>query len=259
MFTSNYHENLLSNVLSNPAYKSKFAGTVTDTAGGDAELKKYYTFDELGHIMVATTEKDHDNVNPKLTDTMQKVIVFFGAWTAALARAGKTLFDFDAITNIIGSSGFFINTQREERSFSSSSTSVSLDTEIIQNVLSGGVSGGGLAIAKRTLAAIGKQISVSYSQTDTQKEVCHLLFVVESLLGVPIVSISLFHTKVHQFSWVSKTNCSSVAHSQVDFSFSGDDYLFVDPEYINKFTPEFKTNSGYEALIKKLMEYINKK
>jgi hypothetical protein len=256
MFTSNYKANLLSYLRNNPAYLSKLP--LGATANGDEELKKYYTFDELGHIMVATTEQNHDVIDPELKNVMEKVVVFFGAWTAALTKAGKTLFDFDAINKIIGASGFFINVQKEERSFSSSSTSVSLDTTIIQDVLSGGISGGGLAIAQRTLAAIGKQIKADYSDQHTDKEICHLLFVVESLLGTPIVSLSLFHTKLKEMSWVTTTNCSSVSHKEVNFAFSGDDYLFVDPEYINKYSPEFKANPEYEELIQKLVDYINK-
>ena len=56
-------------------------------ADGDKHsIDKYYTFDEKGHIMVVTTSHDTDNIAPAVRETFQKVIVFFGAWTAALAK-----------------------------------------------------------------------------------------------------------------------------------------------------------------------------
>jgi hypothetical protein len=259
MFTSNYHANLVRAVKQNPAYGRFYraAGRIGAADGDpDTELKKFYTFDELGHIMVATTSKDSDNPGPEVQEAFKKVIVFFGAWTATLSRKGKTLFDYDAVKGIIDKSGYFINTQMEKRSFSSSSTSVSLDTTIIQSVLSGGVTGGGLAIAKRTLAAIGTQINASFEQKQTKKEICHLLFVVESLMNIPIVSLSMFHTTMEQMSWVQKTNCSEVAHSSINFSYSGDDFLFVDPSLIDEFSPEFKSTQAYEDLIAKLESCI---
>jgi hypothetical protein len=249
MFTSNYHQNLVQNVLSNPTYSSA-------EGDPDHELQKYYTFDELGHVMVATTSKDSDQVSPELQTIFEKVVVFYGAWTAALSRKGKTLFDYDAVKAIIDKTGFFINTQMEARSFNSKSTSVSLDTTIIQSVLSGGVTGGGLAIAKRILAAIGNQITMSFSKQDTKKEICHFLFIVENLLNVPLVSVSIFHTSMDQMSWVQKTNCSQVSHTSIKFSYKADDYMFVNPELIHQFSPDFTTDSDFETLISQLEGYI---
>jgi hypothetical protein len=256
MFTTNYHENLIRAVRENAAYRSKYRVPLHAMSNDDTELSKYYTFDELGHIMVASTSKDTDKTSPEVTQAFQKVKVFMGAWTKALTQKSKTLFDFDAITQILSKSGFFVNTQKEERTFNSTSTSVSLDTSIIQNVLSGGVTGGGLQIAKRTLAAIGSQIKASYAQKDTKKEISHLLFIIDSMMNVPIVSISLFHVTVNQMEWVQKTNCSQVDHSSVSFSFSGDDYLFVDPDEIEKYSPEFKDSPDFDALVAQLAGYI---
>lgn len=266
MFNTNHHENLLNAVIHqakrNPQsgyremYFPKGIPNNKDEIALGGEIEKFYTFDELGHIMVATTSKDTDTPNPELVDVMSKVFVFFAAWTAAFASAEKSLFDYEAVNKIISKSGYFINTLKEQRNFSATSTSVALDTTIIQSVLSGGVSGGGLAIAKRVLAAIGGEIKASYEEEKSEKKICHLLFVVESLLSVPIVSISLFNTTYKQLSWAQKTNCSTVSHSEVKFDFNSDHYLFVDPQMISKFTPDFKPSQEYAELIERLKNLI---
>ncbi len=257
MFTQKFYKNRDIAIKNNPKYMNKYFGNAPkNVLSEEKEIPKYYTFDERGHIMVVTTSKDSDNISPEVSKTFQKVIVFFAAWTAALSKKGKTLFDYDAVKSIITNSGFFIDTGMEKRSFHSESTSASLDTTIIQDVLGNGITGGGIAIAKRVLATIGNTINVSFDKKETEKEICHLLFICESLMGMPIVSISLFHTKLSQYSWVSKTNCSQVSRNAIDFKFDSDDFLFADPDYIDKFTKDFEGSPEFDQLIDKLAGYI---
>ena len=228
-----------------------------DTEGGEHSIDKYYTFDERGHIMVVTTSADTENIAPEVKKTFQKVIVFFGAWTAALARKGHTIMDYEAVNKIIAQSGNFVSTNKEKRSYHSDSTSVSLNTSIISEVLGSDITGGGMAIAQRTLAIIGGEITSSFQQQQTDKEIAHLLFICESLMGMPIVTISLFHTKMSQYEWVQKTNCEKVSRQTVQFNFESDDYMFVDPDYIEQFTEDFEKSDAYEKLINELASYLD--
>jgi hypothetical protein len=255
MFTPSFYARRDQAMAESNKYR-QLLGSRQALMAGETEIDKYYTFDEKGHIMVVTTSKDTDNVQPAVAQTFQKVIVFFGAWTAALARAGKTLFDYEAVTSMITKSGFFVSMGTEKRSYRSESTSVALDTSIIQGILGAGITGGGMAIAKRMLANIGTTISASYSKEDTKKEISHLLFICESLMGFPIVSISLYHTKLEQHSWVSTTNCSKVSKQTVAFDFEADDYLFVDPQFIDQFSNSFEGSKEFDDLIEKLSGYI---
>lgn len=254
MFTPKSIESRNEALFQLDAYKNKFDNNLE--ANAEHELDKYYTFDEKGHIMVVTTSKDTEHVDPKVTETFQKCIVFFGAWTAAITKKGKTLFDYDAVKSVIANSGWFVNTEMEKRSFHSNSTSATLDTTIIQDVLGGGVTGGGVAIAKRVLASLGNTIKASFEKKDTKKEICHLLFICESLMGMPIVTVSIYHTSMEQHSWVSTTNCSSVSHQTIDFKYDADDFLFVDPTLIGKCTKEFENSPEYDKLIDKLASYV---
>ena len=224
--------------------------------GGEYALKKYYTFDELGHIMIATNSPDA-TVSESVQNTFQKVLVFFSAMTSALKRKDRTLFDFDAVNSVIAKSGAFVATQQDECTYSSKSTSVSLNADIIAKVVGDGVTAGGVEIAKRALSAIGKQLSASYSTATETSEVAHVLFVCELLMGIPIVSVSLFHTKTKQRQWEQKTNCEEVSQQEVSFSYDNDHYLFVDPSYIKKFSSEFAESPEYAALIDRLAGYID--
>lgn len=227
-------------------------GVLKDNAGG--EISKYYAFDEKGHVLFASTSDGEASADVKQVFT--KVVCFFAAMTAALARKEKTLFDYEAVNSVIANSGWFIALGKEKRSFNSESTSASLNTTIIQNVLGSCVTGAGMKIAQNVLASLGGQITASYEKSDTKKEIAHLLFICESIMGIPMVSISLYHTNLEQHSWVTKTNCSTASRSTINFKYEADDYMFVDPEFIKRFTPEFQRSEEYDKLIEELANLI---
>lgn len=228
------------------------SGVLMDNAGG--EISKYYAFDEKGHVLFASTSEGEAPADVKKVFT--KVICFFAAMTAALARKEKTLFDYEAVNSLIAKSGWFIALGKEKRSFNSESTSANLNTTIIQSVLGSSITGGGMKIAQNVLASLGGQITASYEKSDTKKEIAHLLFICESIMGIPMVSISLYHTNMEQHSWVAKTNCSTVSRSTINFKYESDDFMFVDPEFIDKFTPEFQRSEAYDKLIEALSNTI---
>ena len=252
----NFSERRRSYMMKQEKYRDMYKKYLA-TDGDEHSIDKYYTFDEKGHIMGVTTSKETNDIAPAVSETFQKVMVFFGAWTAALARKNCSLYDYDAVKQIISSSGFFVSMGSETRSYHSDSTEVTLNTAIIGAVLGSDITGGGMEIAKKTLAKIGGQISGGFSEQKTDKEIAHLLFICESLMGMPIVTISLYHTKLDQFGWVQKTNCEEVSRQTIDFKFHSDDYLFVDPDYINKFTEDFEKSDSYEKLIDELAKTLD--
>ena len=252
----NFSERRRSYMMKQEKYRDMYKKYLA-TDGDEHSIDKYYTFDEKGHIMGVTTSKETNDIAPAVSETFQKVMVFFGAWTAALARKKFSLYDYDAVKQMISSSGLFVSMGSKARSYHSDSTKVSLNTAIIGAVLGPGITGGGMAIAQKALARIGGKISDGFSEQKTDKEIAHLLFICESLMGMPIVTISLYHTKLEQFGWVQKTNCEKVSRQTIDFKFHSDDYLFVDPDYINKFTEDFEKSDSYEKLIDELAKTLD--
>lgn len=242
-------------MIDNEKYANLISSSETNhTQNKGGEIQKYYAFDEKGHILFASTSDGEAGEDVKKLFT--KVVCFFAAMTAALARKQKTLFDYEAVNSIIAGSGWYIALGKEKRSFNSESTSASLNTTIIQNVLGSNISGGWMKIAQNILASLGGQITASYEKSDTKKEIAHVLFICESIMGIPMVSVSLYHTNLEQHSWVTKTNCSSVSRSTISFKYDSDDYMFVDPEFINKFTPEFQRSEAYDKLIDEMANSI---
>lgn len=146
---------------------------------------------------------------------------------------------------------------QEDRPFDYSSHDLTLNTAIITGVL-GGISAGGTAmqIAQNTISSLGGAITASVSDTSSDKKVANLLFVCESLMGMPIVTIQLFMVDAKETESVAKTNCSTYVTQEISFKYHQNTYLFVDPVYINQFTDEFKSNPNFEKLIDSLASKI---
>ncbi|MDA2645000.1 hypothetical protein ORL62_29380 [Bacillus cereus] len=256
MFYPEFEGKRLQFIQENEKYKPLINRFTADnkTSG---EIPKYFTFNETGNIMISSTAQSEDKINPKVLEAFNKAIVFFGAISAAMNRKGKNLYDYDALSNVIASTGQFIPMHKEDRTFSQSSTQFTLNTAIINDVL-GNVNalGSALEIAKKVVNSIGGQLRVSASGTSNSKKVAHLLFVCENLMGMPIINISLFYVDTKESQSVQKSNCNEFVHDTVEFKYHQEDFMFVDPEYINKFSEDFKKNPEYDKLIENLANAI---
>lgn len=245
-------------IATNDNYRTLVAGREFLKEGG--EIPKYFTLNQTGNIMISSTAEKEADISENVKETFQKVIVFFGAWTVALNKKQKTLYDYDAIASIIGGSGLFIKMHEENRKFRYSSKGLTLNTAIISNVLSGFASMGGttaLSIARTVVGTMGHELTLSATNNQADKKIAHLLFVCENLLGMPIVSVLLFNTTANQSESVTKSNCHETLDKEVNMAYHQDTFMFVDPQFINKFTEDFKSNPDYEKLIDKLAESIN--
>jgi len=264
MLTSQSRAAVLDFVSENENYRSRFPSLLTtmlvavpESSDSDGEIKKYYTLNETVNIVISSTAKDEADISVDVKKVFQKVIVFFGAWTAALAKKGTTLYDADAITSIIEKSGFFVRIHQEDRTFDYNSAMGQLDTAIIGSVLSGlSAMGGALKIAQTVVGSMGTELKASITNNENTKKVGHLLFICENLMGMPIVSVSLLNTTAHQSETVTQSNCHTTVQEKLNMTYRQDSFLFVDPTYIDQFTNEFESDPNYQALIDKLAGYI---
>jgi hypothetical protein len=244
MFYPGYSKVLTDFVLTQPAYLQKLPvpaspGLFADEAPVDVEIKKYFTFNSTGNIMISSTSPD-GITTPEVRKVFEKVVVLFGAITAAMALKDKDLYDYSALEQVIERSGLFIIMRQEDRDFAYTSREVALNTAIITGIL-GAVSGPepAMKIAVNTLASIGSTINASLAGTRSSKEIGNLLFVCEDLMGMPIVSVQLFGVKADNLVAVAKSNCSTHVKTEVSFKFHQNTYMLEDPEYINQFSNEF--------------------
>lgn len=254
----------------NPSYVSKIAKhypinniamvtTESDDPGDSSstEIKKYYTFDQTGHIMISSTVKDETQMDPAVKDVFQKAIVFFSAWSAAVAKAEKTLYDYDAISAIINKSGYFVNMGLQDREFNYTSHGITLGTSIISDAL-GAVNAGAssMEVAQKILSGLGGQLRVSSQETQSTKKIAQLMFVCQNLMGIPIVSVSLFYIQKSETLSVVSSNCSTSTTDNINFKYHQEDFMFVDPDLLKKCSTDFVQTQEYMDLINKLASYV---
>lgn len=223
------------------------------------EIKKYYAFSQTGNVMVSSTAQKESEIDEDVKKVFRKSQVFMAALTAAVFKAKKNLYDYDAVEKVIGGSGLFVELHREDRTFSYSSTTIDLNTAIISAVL-GGVTGAGgaLIVAQKIIDNMGSQIRIAIEKKESTKKVAHLLFVCENLMGMPMVSISLFYIEAKEAEFtVEVTNCFKVANQKIDFKYHQDTFMFVDPEYISQFTEDFQENEEFKKIIDRLSKLID--
>ncbi len=227
------------------------------TDGGE-EIRKYYTLNQTGNIMISSTAGDEKEISEDVKSIFMKVASFFAVWTAALEKKDRTLYDAEAITSIIERTGLFVRIHQEERTFDYTSAQGTLNTAIIGSILSGfSAMGSALEIAQAVVGRIGDEISVAVSRGENSRRIGHLLFICENLMGMPIVSVSLLNTTAKESETVSSSNCHSTVRKTLSMTYRQDSFLFVDPTYIDKFTEDFESNPDYEALIDKLADYLD--
>jgi hypothetical protein len=231
-----------------------------DNAAADQELPIYYRFDVTGHVMVATTEKDEKDVDPAIRNLFQKSVVFMAAVTTAVTRKKKSLYDYDTYQQILGASDFIVSLGIQDRKFQSTDVSLSLDKAIVNFALAaiGNVSevGTAFSVAQKILDGMSKDLTISASSSSKEKKVGHLLAICQNLMGMPLVNFSLFFVNYNESQTALTSPCSKATANSVAFSFHQDDYMFVDPSYIEQFSKEFQASPQFDALVEKLSKGI---
>ena len=225
-------------------------------AAGTGELLKHYAFDATGHIMTATTS-DSPTISPELVAHSNKAKVFYMLLNNALHRGGADLSDYSKVKKIVDGMGVFASMGSQDRSFTSSSTDLTLNLDIIQAVLGSlNLVGDSLQIVKSVIAGIGSQLKVKAESAHNEAETAYTLLVCEELMGVPLVTMSIFYLKASEMQSVINTNCFDHAQSTVTFDYHQENYLFMDPAYIDHFSPELVYTPEYKQRLDEIAACI---
>lgn len=252
MFYKEFEKKRSQFIAGNKAYAAKYKPHLPKKGYlmAEGEIKKYYTFNETGNVMVSSTVADEKDIQPAVLQVFQKASVFLLMMTAALNKKGKTLYDYEAWNDIIAGSGKFVAMHEEDRTFDYASKEFTLNTAIISAAL-GSISpmGGALQIAQKVIDSLGGQLRIASSDTKTSKKIAHMLLVCENLMGMPLVNVSLFYVDSKEAQTVSKSNCHGYVSTAVNFKYHQQDYMFVDPDYINKYAKEFTKDPEQDKLI----------
>lgn len=105
-------------------------------------LPKYYMFNETGNIMLCTSEKNISGFDEDIKNSFIDVTVFFSAMSKALhttknplTNKSYSLYNYQAVKNILLSSGMFVEVNVEEGTFSSEKVGESLGKQFLQHAL----------------------------------------------------------------------------------------------------------------------------
>ncbi|MFQ8718650.1 MAG: Zygote formation protein zyg1, partial [Enterobacter hormaechei] len=102
----------------------------------------------------------------------------------------KSLFDYDTWRSVIGKSGFFVEVQKTRNMMTIKNSGVTVNTQIVQQLLPGLTSGSAMEIAKGVLSAVNGEFQAS--ERAEEAKIGHLLFICEELFGAPSVTVRVF-------------------------------------------------------------------
>ena len=222
-------------------------------SGPDSEEGVKFRLNATGNIYYSTTS---ETLQKDTKDLFDSVTVLFGAMTKALALKGKSLFDYDDWTKLIRQSGFFVEVQKFYKHVHVESSSVTIDTQIVQQLLPGLKEGSSMDIARSVLNALNGE----YKQKteDDETKIAHLLFICEELFGAPQVTVRLFFADKKSHEKITETPCGQTSSVEIDQVQQADTFMFISPKTIARFASDFEQDDkAYDKLVDKLSKYLD--
>ena len=220
---------------------------------GDIEKDAHFRMNQTGNIFYVSTTPELTERTKKLFDS---VTVLFAAMTAALNACEKSLFDYDTWRSVIGKSGFFVEVQKTRNMMTIKNSGVTVNTQIVQQLLPGLTSGSAMEIAKGVLSAVNGEFQAS--ERAEEAKIGHLLFICEELFGAPSVTVRLFFASKKSHSTFTNSPCHKSVSTTFEQLQEANTYLFVSPESIAEYAKRFTEQpEEYLNLIERFKEMIN--
>lgn len=241
--------------LSSPKLKSakiKFAQAESGESK-DSEMGVQFRLNQTGNIFYSTTSPELQGETKRLFDS---VTVLFAAMTKALSEKGKDLFDYAAWSALISKTGYFVEVQKFENILTIENNSLTIDTQIVQQLLPGLTSGSSMKIAQSVLSALNG--AYKSEKTTESTKLGHLLFICEELFGAPSVTVRLFFASKSSHSKITSSPCHQTSSVTFDQLQEANTFLFVSPDTIAEFADLFgETPQAYKDLVAKLSGYLS--
>ncbi|WP_440053480.1 hypothetical protein ACSLBF_11190 [Pseudoalteromonas sp. T1lg65] len=173
-------------------------------------ITKHYVFNETGNIMLCATADSIDSFDDNIKSAFMDVSIFFAAMTKALSSTENpvtkkpfSIFNYQAVKNMLASSGVFVETNVEEGYFASEGVGGALGAELIKTVLNRNFDDNQLSFAKGMLNGMGYQgvdEQTWASLEPSHQDLCrsgNIFFIGELLLGLPQTSAVLINIEPH--------------------------------------------------------------
>lgn len=241
--------------FASPDLSNKTAVKFLSQNNGDTEKDAMFRMNQTGNIFYVSTSPE---LTQKTKELFDSVTVLFAAMTAALHDANKSLFDYDAWCNLVGGSGFFVEVQKTRNMLTIKNTGVTVNTQIIQQLLPGLSGGSAMEIAKGVLSAVNGEFQAT--ERDENAKLGHILFICEELFGAPSVTVRLFFASKKSHSAITKSPCHKSVSTTFEQLQESNTFLFVSPDTIAKYAKMFTEQpEEYTNLIERLKQNLNPK
>ena len=178
-----------------------------------APMIKHYVFNETGNIMLCATTDSIRHFDEDIKDSFIDVSVFFSAMTKAVHSTtnpvtGKpfSIYNYQAVKNILGQSGMFIEMNVEEGVFSNKGVGDPMGKAFVETILNRKFSESRLNFSKGMFNGMGYQkidAEKGAGLNDTQRKLCrggNIFFVCELMLGLPQTSTILVNIEPYSFN-----------------------------------------------------------
>ena len=248
--------------ISSPDTRNHFSGS---DAASTQPATKQFVVNATGNLFVATTlssATDPGKISPEAEKAFAQVSVFYSALTKAMAEADKSLFDFEALNNLISRSGMFVKVTKSEIEFSSESYGLTLGSDLIKALL--GFTGGLGAIANSLtglMQSVGKEaVELSAKEDNKTTRVGTIIFVCEYLLGMVSIAPIVVSVDINEAKNNYKAGpCLKYESAKTKIDLEKETYLFVPPTFIEEAAALNKAmeNEEFKELVEKMKRDIN--
>ncbi|MBY5639490.1 hypothetical protein HFO39_32885 [Rhizobium leguminosarum] len=150
----------------------------------------------------------------------------------------------------------FVSEEKFQKTLSLKSGSVTIDTQVIQQLIPGLTSGSSLEIAKGVLNSLNGELKKEEAVEKTK--LAHILFICEELFGAATVTVRLFFASQESHKAMTSTPCHKTTSVSFEQLQEANTFLFVSPRTIAEFAGMFGDfPEEYNKLIEKLSGYVD--
>lgn len=216
----------------------------------NVQAVKQYIFNETGNIMIASTATGSETIADSVRDIFSEVAVFFAAMTKAISTSidpttnlPYSLYDYNAIQNVVDGSGLFIHVTEEDIVHNTKSYGATFSKELIEGLLGLALGGGALSFAQGMISSIGSAgLKIGGNSESSDNKVANIVFICEYLLGMPVVSAMVVSCDAKQNSQAFQIGpCFSESSVSTSLTLHKDTYMFVTPTFIKKYSGDLES------------------
>ena len=173
--------------------------SVTSSQGSQPyqQIPKQFVFNETGNILICTTKLDLEQVSQPFQESCYELSVFFSAMTKAITSSINpdtnqpySLYNFNALTRVLNSSGLFIHLNQEVKTIKTSGVGNAIGNKMMTTVFGHDFGQNEFNFSKAMFNGMKEQVFTGRDGC-TVSQSGNIFFICESLLGMPMLSAVL--------------------------------------------------------------------